>query len=906
MRNKKPKLNYLSMLVMLNLGVATSVTAEEVVKKKAEKEIEKITVTGIQASLIKAMDIKQSSDGLVDAIAAEDIGKFPDQNVAESLQRISGVAIDRDGGEGQLISVRGLGPEFNAVLVNGRTMATVSGGRAFSFDTLASELINGAEVHKSQTAKVQDGSIGATVNVTTHRPLDIGEFKAVASIKDTFDKMSDTHNPTFSGLISNTFDDGKFGVLASLAYSDKDSRSDVAETAGYLVETLDSLSSGEVLEDVFMPRNYDQIVKTENRKRTSGSLVLQYRPSDELSITGDVLYSKYDVSYRQDILAHWFEPGNIVDATLDENRTVVKLATGNGSYTDYLNRMSVRPTTTTAAGLNAEWKLSEDVNFIGDISYSKAKSEGGNGTTDTVAGFRNDYTYDNTTGGPVPVIGFEENLSKDGLGANWGSIFGNDIEDEIFEVRADIEWVVDSGALSKVHTGVSLSDRTLSTLPTYTSRDVYSKFWGYAIDLPSSLFTDFNADGFLSGVPGNPVDDWLIFDSYEYMAYLESDEGLAQLSAEDAAAARAALAAKNGHNAEDKLASSSKIQEKLSAIYLDAYFEGELGEMPWQVVAGMRYVQTDTTSSGYGNALIDIEVPTTGDIYSPIVSEDIVPISVDGSYNNFLPSLNARIEVLEDVIVRAAYSKSITRPTLGELSASMWYSDGKLDSLKASGGNPHLKPYESTNFDLSFEWYFDEASYAAISYYSKDVENFIDGGISEEVISVPSGDYDFTVSRPMNLNSTEIDGFELAVQHSFTNLPAPFDGLGVSANMTFVDSESSADTAEKPLPLPGLGDSQNLVVFYEKDAVQFRVAYNNRDEFMQVTSNWAGGAPIYVEDYYQVDVSGSYDIDETFTVFFEGINVTNEITQKRGLYSNHALYTIETGPRYSIGIRGSF
>jgi len=904
MHNKKPKLNYLSMLIMLNLGVATTVTAEEVVKKN--KEIEKITVTGIKGSLIKAMDVKQSSDGFVDAIASEDIGKFPDQNVAESLQRISGVAIDRDGGEGQLISVRGLGPEFNAVLVNGRTMATVSGGRAFSFDTLASELINGAEVHKSQTAKIQDGSIGATVNVTTHRPLDIGEFKAVASIKSTYDKLSDSSNPTFSGLISNTSDDGKFGILASLAYSDKDSRSDIGQTWGYLEETLGSLNSGEVLENVYMPQNYDQIVRTESRKRTSGSLVLQYRPNDDLLITGDVLYSEYDVSYREDILAHWFESGNIVDATLDDKRTVVKLATGNASATDYLNRISVRPTTTTAAGINVGWQLSEDVKVTGDVSYSKAESNGGNGTTDTVAGFFNSYTFDNTKGGTVPELGFSENLSKDILGANWASIFGDDITDEIFESRLDGEWIVDSGVLSKIHAGFSYSDRTLSTLPTNTHRSVRNAWGGYNVKLPASLFTDFDADGFLSGIGGDPVDNWLVFDSYEYMAFLESEAGYSQLDPEDATRIKALMDANGGHAALDVLGSSSEVQEQLAAVYIDAFFEGEVGDMPWQVVTGLRYVQTDTTSSGYGQKLIDITGPDALGKYVPVVSDDIVPISVDGDYNNLLPSLNARIEILEDVILRGAYSKTITRPTLGQLSASMSYSEGKIDSLSASGGNPNLKPYESTNVDLSLEWYFDEASYAAISYYTKDVDNFVDSGVSQETISVPSGDYDFKVSRPMNLNSTQIDGFELAVQHSFSNLPAPFDGLGVSANMTFVDSESSADSADNPLPLPGLGDSQNLVVFYEKDAIQFRVAYNNRDEFMQTTSNWAGGAPIYVEDYYQVDVSGSYDINETFTVFFEGINVTNEITQKRGLYSNHSLYTIETGPRYSIGLRGSF
>lgn len=887
---------------MLNLGITTFAHAAEA----TEDETEVITVTGIHASMVKSMDIKKSSDGIVDAIVAEDIGKFPDQNVAESLQRISGVAIDRDGGEGQLVSVRGLGPEFNSVLVNGRTMSTVSGGRAFSFDTLAAELISGAEVHKTQSAKLQDGSIGATINITTHRPLAIGEFKAVGSIKNTYDELSDSNNPTFSGLISNTFDDGKFGVLASLAYSDKDSKSDIAQTAGYQREDLNSLESGETLNDVFMPQNYDQIVRTENRERTSGSLVLQYQPSDELLFTADALYSKYDVSYREDILAHWFEPGNIVDATLDDNRTIVKLATGNNSATDYLNRLSYRPTTTTAFGMNMDWQLNDAINIVGDVSYSNAESNGGNGTTDTVAGFFNSYTFDNTQGGAVPVLGFSENLSKDILGANWASIFGDDIEDEIFEARLDIEWVLDAGALSKVNFGTSHSNRTLSTMPTNTDRTVRNGWGGYNIQLPSSLFSDFDADGFLSAVGGNPVSNWLSFDSYEYMAFLESEEGYTQLDPTDAARMKQAMDSNGGHTAQNVLSDSYEVTEELTAVYMDAYFDGEISDMPWQVVAGVRYVQTDTTSAGYGNALIDITGPDGLGNYVPITSDELTAISIDGNYSNVLPSINANIEIVEDVIVRTAFSKSITRPTLTELSPALSYSEGKIDNLSASGGNPHLEPYESTNIDLSLEWYFDESSYLAVAYYTKDVDNFIDEGQSQESVTVPNGEFDLQVSRPVNVNSTKIDGIELAFQHRFTYLPAPFDGLGMMANMTFVDSKSSTDSAEKPLPLPGLGDSQNAVLFYEKDAIQFRVAYNNRDEFMQTTSNWAGGDPIYVEDYYQVDVSGSYDINKSFTLFFEGINVTNEVTKKRGLYSNHALYTIETGPRYSIGIRGSF
>ncbi|WP_105254497.1 TonB-dependent receptor [Pseudoalteromonas sp. T1lg75] len=906
MNHKQPKLSHLSRGVMLALGLSGAVHAADApeTKDKKENDIEVIAVTGIHASMVRAMDVKKSSEGVVDAIASEDIGKFPDQNVAESLQRISGVAIDREGGEGQLISVRGLGPEFNSVLVNGRTMATISGGRAFSFDTLASELINGAEVHKTQTGKLQEGSIGATVNITTHRPLTIKEFKAVGSIKDTYDEMSDSHNPTFSGLISNTFADNTFGVLASVAYSDRDSRSDNGQTFGYLVRDL-SLEDGTEHSDVFMPRNYDQIVQRENRERKSANLVLQYQPSDDLMLSSDLLYSRYDVSYRQDILAHWFDNANIVDATLDENKTIVKLDSARSSATDYLNRLSYRPTTTRAAAVNMDWQVNDTLKLVADLSYSDAESLNGGRTTDTVAGFFNSYSFDNSTGAELPTLTFAEDLDPSIVSSNWASIFGTDVKDEVLEAKLDAEWVLDAGPLVAMDFGAYYSDRTLSSVYSETNWRVSVLHGGYpeGVDLPDELFTLFDADGFLSGVSGETADQWLIFDSYEFMDFLLTDAGINGL--DDPDAARETIAKYQGFTAHEQ-PDAYEVNESVTAMYVDLSFEGELGSMPWQAVTGLRYVETDTESRGAQIALLDLVDPNgTGD-YQAVESEDYVPIKVRHSYDHLLPSVNANIELVEDLVARAAYSESITRPTLTEMSPSTGYGGGKLDALQAGGGNPKLSPYESTNYDLSLEWYFDAQSYAAVAYFKKDIDNFIDGGVSHETVNLASGSYDYTVSRPMNLNSATIDGMELAFQHSFGYLPEPFDGLGVMANMTFVDSESSADTVDNPLPLPGLGDSQNLVIFYEKDAFQFRVAYNNREEFMQSTTNWAGGAPIYVEDYAQVDVSGSYDINDNVTVFFEGINVTNEIMRKRGLYKNHVLNIIETGPRYSIGLRASF
>ena len=905
MQITKPKLNYLSIVVMLNLGSSNLALATTVDKDaEAKKSVETITVTGIRGSLMRAQDLKQSSDSIVDGIMAEDIGKFPDQNVAESLQRISGVAIDREGGEGQLISVRGLGPEFNSVLVNGRTMATISGGRAFSFDTLASELINGAQVFKTQTAKLQEGSIGATVNITTHKPLDIDGYKAVASVKATYDKMAKQTNPTFSGLISNIFDDGKLGVLASLSFSDRDSRSDTGQTFGYIKRDL-NLADGTQHQDVYMPRNYDQIVQTENRKRTSGTVVVQYQPSSELLMTADMLYSKYDISYRQDILAHWFDNANIVDATLDKNNTIVQLNSARNSATDYLNRLSYRPTTTTAFGFNIDWAARDDLTVIADISLSKAKSLNGGRTTDTVAGFVNAYSYDNSTGSLMPQLKFAEDLDSSRVGSNWASKFGDDINDEILDVKLGAEWVLDAGALTKVSFGVQHTDRKLATTYSETNWRVSVLHGGYpkGVDIPDSLFTVLDADGFLSAAGGNTANQWLVFDSYQFMDFLLTDTAINGLA--DPQAARDTIAKYNGfevHASPD----AYKINEVVTALYVDTQFEGDISDMPWQVTAGLRYVKTNNTATGATIKLLDlVDTNNTGD-YQAVKSEQHQAVEIKHSYNHLLPSLNANIELVDDVFARFAYSKSLTRPTLTKMSPSTSYGGGKLDSLTASGGNPLLDPYESTNFDLSLEWYYEEASYVSSAYFTKDIDNFIDTGVSKEKVSLKSGNYDYMVSRPMNINSTKITGVEIAFQHSFTQLPAPFDGLGLMANMTFVDSKSATDTVEKPLPLPGLGDSQNLVMFYEKDNISFRIAYNNRDSFMQKTTNGYGGAPIYVDDYSQIDASGSYDISDDLTLFIEGINLTNEITRKHGLYDNHVLAITENGPRYSVGLRMTF
>ncbi len=757
-KNNNMKLNYLSMLVMFNLGVIGAVNANETPKEEKE-EIETITVTGIQASLVKSMDIKRSSDGVVDAIAAEDIGKFPDQNVAESLQRITGVSIDRSGGEGQLITVRGMGPEFNSVLLNGRTLATTSGGRAFSFDILASELINGADVHKTQTAALQEGAIGATVDISTVKPLDFSGFKAVGSVKGLYDEMTSKLSPQFSGLISNTFNDDTVGVLASFSHYKRKSRYDQANTAYYYKTEADL--DGQNYGEVYFPQNYDQIAQTETRERNSGTLVLQFKPNKDVTITADALYSDYNVQYRQDVFPMWFETNKVRNPVLDDSNTLVKAHFVN-SFIETLVRQSDADNTLKAFGLNLDWQINDNWNISADLNTSKAEHDPGKGWSDVVAGRPGEYTYDRTSGDLVPTMTFENFKEGDVLTAGWASLQGTRVEDEVLEAKLDNSYLVDFGALVSISFGTHYSDRTLGSTYGETENPLP---WTYAdnstrIPLPADMLWTYDADGFLSGGSGNPTEFWPTLNSDDLFAFLATEEAISQLDDPDLVRD---IFTRAGFGVVDD-PTAYEVNEELISLYTDFYFEGEVNQMPWSLVAGVRYVKTDSTSKGNQVALLDL-IPSNekpGEVRA-ITSDDYLPVSVSHSYSDVLPSLNGKLEITEDLVARLAWSKSLTRPELSEMSPLASYGDGSTDQLFGSGSNPKLNPFESTNFDYSLEWYYQEGSYAAIAGFTKDVEGYLGSGETEETVTVPSGTYQYKMSRPINEDSTKIDGFEFVV-----------------------------------------------------------------------------------------------------------------------------------------------
>lgn len=936
------------------LGALSAVAASQAF---SQEPMEEVLVTGIKGSLQRSMDVKRDSIGVVDAISAEDIGKFPDTNLAESLQRISGVSIDRSGGEGQLITVRGFGPEFNAVLLNGRQLATENLSRAFSFDTVASELVSGLEVHKTSSATTQSGGIGSTVNVKTARPFDSYGFKVAGSIKGVYDENSEKTGPQGSVLVSNTFNDDKFGALLSLSYQRRDARLDRAEIDGWL-ENVDipaeEINGGNGVPEgttTFIPRNYNFIVSFEERTRTNGSLVLQFAPTDRLTLSGDFVYSDFDVETVAPAYGNWFTGTNVTDVITDANGTVIDVSQEVGLATDMQIKKFDRLTETTLIGLNADWDVTDQLNLSFDFSHSTAEREPNNGGEDflSIVGYANrvrfisdgadlPYFVDFTEANPniysgqqeldktayldpsdpnyEPPDGVSDFLDKANTRAHVQLRRGWAVEDEVNQFRVDGRW--DEGASSGLVAakfGMQYSEQTKDLEDWSNETGVHCTYCGYPDlpDIPDNMQWVFDAGSdFLGDASGSgrmPT-QWLTHDAEQLISFLENY--YADTSPTGDRISYDAV----------KRGNSFEVSEDTLAFYTEVDFAGQLASRPITATAGVRLENTRTEVDG-------TEAPITGlTILDQTEMQTLYgaanAISEKHSYGVILPNMNISMEITDNMLVRIAGSKTLTRPTLEYLApVTVITTTRQGGDFRSTSGNAKLQPFSSENFDLSWEWYYDDVSYVSVGYFTKEVSNFIVNVQEEVTFTLPDGspltdpttgtDPDepdaadgeavFVNTVPINGETASVEGVEFSVQHNFGET-----GFGVIFNTTMVDSNAELDPSNinQVFALTGLSDSMNLVGFYEKDKVQVRLAYNHRDQFVQKLTQVQGNGPTIVEDYSQLDLSAHYDITDAVSVFIEGINLTGEYLHKRGRYDNHLLQMEDSGTRWALGVRASF
>jgi len=935
------------------LAVLSTVAALPAVAETETKETEIIEVRGIRGALGRAMDAKREAGGVVDSISAEDIGKFPDTNLAESLQRITGVSIDRSGGEGQLITVRGFGPQFNTVLVNGRQMASENQSRAFSFDTIASELVKTLDVHKTSTATMQSGGIGSTVNVTTARPFAISGFKFAGSIKGVYDENSEETTPQVSALISNTFNDDSLGVLFALSHQERKTRLNQAQMDGWLenvgVPNPQTESGQAYTGNIFSPRNYDHKVTTEERTRTNANLVIQYAPSDNLIITADALYSDFDVETDTTSYGHWFTApniegfGNDAGATVDANGTVIDLYQEVGLATDMHAKKFDRLTESSALGLNFDWDVNDNLNMKFDVSHSSAEREANNGRGDQLSliGYANRVRFqvDNNIlpyasefagadssiySGQQEIDGdaYDPAVTPDGVSDHLDTANsrahvmlrrGWAVEDTVDQFRWNSTWLEDSDSgLVAVKFGAMYSSET-KNLDRWDNEGegIHCAFCGYPDSPNMDGFSQYVFDAgsdFLGDVSGSgrmPT-SWLAHDGEANFAFLE------------------AYSAANGNDISFdavKRNKSFEITEETVSLYVEFDFETELAGMPLSATAGVRYEATDVDVDGIDEPVTELVILDKTEMLPSYGTAESISKSSD--YEAILPNLSVKLEINDDLIARLAASQTITRPTLDSMSpVTVIGTTRQGGNLTSSSGNPELEPFTSDNLDLSLEWYYADASYISAGYFRKNVANFIINSTEDLTFELADGslltdpstgdDVDnpdaadetavFTNTLPNNSESAIVDGWEIALQHTFDS------GFGIMANATLVDSNAELDAADitQVFALTGLSDSYNLVGFYENGPLQIRLAYNWRDAFVQSLTQSNGDGVTIVEEYAQVDASGSYDLTDNISIFFEGINLTEEYVHKRGRFANQLLLVEDSGRRFAFGVRGTF
>ena len=901
-----------------------------------EQGIQEVVVTGLRHSLINAESIKRDSLGIVDAIAPQDIGKLPDANLAESLQRITGVSIDRSGGEGEFVTVRGFGPEFNTVLLNGRQLATPTdpsqgSGRAFSFDTLASELVSGVEVYKSSTARLQSGGVGSTINVKTARPFDYAGFKFASSADVNYDENAKKSEPDFSFLASDRFLDGNLGILASGSYQRRKDRINQLATDGWIVNggtPASQINGGAGVAitpsnpqgNLFVPQDFGPNVNFEDRKRVGGTLVLQYQANDALVLTADTLYSRFTDQSDDRSFGTWFTPSNLTNVITDANGTAIDMTQTVGQAIDFHDKQYGKQTDLVASGLNADWKASDRITLDVDGSFSHAREfpNGGDESELALLGIPPNQTASfHSNGNIVPyVTTLVDPTSGPNAGVEGGTnqlyqhvmlLRGYGVDDKVYQFRTDLDIKGDDPkqGLTDFKIGGYFSRDQKDTALYSNDGLAGCQVCGYTIPAPSNVpISVFNAgSGFMSGVSGGNLtpNQWLTFSGPALFNAITAQQ----------------RAINPAFTFAPPLRNDTVVTERVFGGYLESVWGGSLLDRPITAVVGVRVESTRSTVNGLSTPFIDLHKLLTDQTQYGVDTGGNATVSSTNTYTDVLPNLSIKYDLMDDLVARFAASQTMTRPTLEEMSPVTTLVTLRPGNFAASSGNANLSPFRSNNLDLSFEYYYGQADYASVGWFYKTVSNFIvlnqTTGTVKNSVGTPLLDpatglpAQFTITAPVNGPTAVVNGVEAALQHSFWDT-----GFGVQINGTYAHSDKTLNPADltNKFALTGLSNSANAVLFYDKHGLEVRTALNWRDHFLQYLSppplNGAGQAVTQVRSRYQMDFSTIYHINDNFGVFVEGENLTNQYLLKYAYYQNQFLSAEDSGRRWKVGFRASF
>ncbi|WP_422016559.1 TonB-dependent receptor [Roseateles sp.] len=957
--------------------LAAPAWAQQAPADASKNQLETVTVTGIRASLESALNAKRQDKGIVDVIKSEDIAKFPDTNLAESLQRVPGVVIDRDAGEGRNITVRGLGADFTRVRINGIEALATTGGtdssgganrsRGFDFNVFASELFNSLTVRKSNQADIDEGSLGATVDLQAARPFDLKGFVATASLKGRYNDLIGKTDPRAAFLVSNTFADKTFGVLVSGALSKRrlyeegfstvrwdngassggwcaptgvtaNPSNSTATTCGpaaqgvpRLTGTTDTIAAYNTASSAanFHPRlpRYGRLTHDQDRVGLTGSV--QWRPADTTLVSLDMLYSKLKATRQEDFLeaisfsrtaAQGGKPQtSVVEAQYDANGALT-YGKFNGVDVRAESRYDELSTTFTQPTLTVEHEFSDT--FRAQVKLGRADSKFRNPvqTTTTLDALNvNGYTLDFRGNDRLPVISYP------------------------FDVTAA------NGAMQIVGVPVVATGTQPATVTNTTTSEIRIRPQG----------ANNRNDVAQLDLTWEPMNDVLIkggvqhkrykFDTYEFRRVNQNDtifapaaavaggltttlsgfgKGLSlpagvptawvipNLSAIVAAYDIYCNCIKSGPAGgpgDFTLTSTTNgnargnnraVQETDQGGYLMAEFTRRPFGIKVDGNVGVRYVTTEQIATGYQSTGGGTEVTTVN------------------KYNDTLPAINLAATVAPDVILRFAAAKAMARPQLGNLNPGG--SISTTGTLSITAGNPYLKPFRAKTFDFSAEWYHDRNGFIGIGLFQKNIDTYIqslrtniafkDSGLPLSLLpSNFTGDEVFQYTTPINTPGGKLKGFEINFQQPFNFLPGWGKNFGVLLNYTKVQSKITylvSPTSNSVIvdDLVNMSPtSANGTLYYDDGTFSARVSVSKRSSFLTRVPGQNNNDVEGKNGTKNVDLSLSYKLTNNLDLTLEGVNLTNEVNdQFISRQRNSPVVYHVTGREYLIGARYKF
>lgn len=845
---------------------------------------QEVVVTGIRASLQESIAVKRAADSIVDVITAQDIGKLPDQNVAEAMSRVTGVQISRREGDGSNFTIRGISQ--NRLEINGRNYIGPGGGGNAALESVSPEILSSIVVIKSPTADMPEGALGATVNLKTKRPLELDDLVIGGRIQGAYADQADHVGYRGSAMVSKSFG-GRFGVLASVAYSDTRTRGHSFDAGGWTrTNAIDG--NGDGVDDPglfrpnrFMARSFD---RAEQRLTVNGTA--QWRPTDTLEIILDATFNHLK-RQRNSVNYQVLFNNNDTDAVVNDQGTVVA---GNFQGVTVRPLIYDEPTDLKSTLLGGSVKWEKDrarVRF--DMSYAHGKgSDGGPGASFTYvvvprAGNVANASYDFRGGNPVPDLSIDASFNpNDPAQYQLLSVFDYDAvtENSGYDARLDWGYDTDWGILSSVEAGVRYERVELlaadpQNLPVAANLLARGDRNGDGIltvdELPGLSYSTTPARFFPGASGAFPRD--LLGGSLDKIVARDGF-GLATPDPYDTSITVGPTSIKD-------------VKQDTLGVYVKGNFKGAIGDTRYSGNLGLRYIDTARATTGFLS-------PTATTV-------------VKADFGYWLPSANLSIDFSDDLTLRLAGAKVVARPSLNQVSASFV---PNTVSMTGSRGNPNLRPFEALQADATLEWYFAPASSLTGAVFYKKVDSFTVTAVTREFVPGFSERFGlFDISQPQNGEDGTIQGFELAYQHAFRFLPAPFDNLGVQLNYTYVDSKTpliDAITGER-LPLPGLSrDSYTLIGYYEDDTFSLRAAYTYRSKYLNSVGGAASGGNTYVDGRGQLDASAQINLTPNFRLTVEGINLTKTIDRQYLGEPDRLTFTAREDRRIFFGIAANF